>query len=276
MSFIYSDLVVFILALLFCAVHRISMAPKEYSSVMNSTTTSSTIPPLRHSLNPPRNSSLELAHKLHHLSSLLTMQPNVQYLLNQTEHNRLMKLVNNVIQITTKALNFTTLQDHNATTTTETKLDHIVPNQVNSTIVKTQVIRRSFKSTANVSTRPPLPSPKMVKLKEAIPIDLNRPCETHQQINIDLFENLYEDFQLNYSEFVDDKPLDQHLHDTEGDAWLNNHLNHNEEENQFKMSASKLAGKSKLGYDILQEMIFKANRLQGIVTNMIRKVCLSS
>lgn len=60
------------------------------------------------------------------------------------------------------------------------------------------------------------------------------------------------------------------------DSLLNDHLNHTEDQNRLRVTLTQLVGKAKFGYDLLLEMIHKANHLQGLVTDMIRNVSINA
>lgn len=142
-------------------------------------------------------------------------------------------------------------------------INGVVPNDTSKWITTTTTTpkppRRAFKSE------------DVHRLKDIIPVDLNSPCDLDEQTNLDLFEDYYEQIKTNNSD-----ELQQDLLKDTDDYLLGYQANYKEDSDRARLTLTKLVGKSKIGFDLLQDMIFKANHLQSIVMNMIRKVRVSA
>ena len=92
-------------------------------------------------------------------------------------------------------------------------------------------------------------------LAQIIPIDLFHPC---QSTDIDLIHSNNINHQMDHSneliENVDNDDDDYNI------------------DNRFQLGRRRR--RYQIGFDILQEIIERSNHLKGIVTDMIRKVCI--
>ena len=115
------------------------------------------------------------------------------------------------------------------------------------------------------------------RLKQVVPVDLYNPCRMEDENWSESYFQVSSDQTTGGERAVDDKYLlDPNDAEAEGslpDIILNEHLNsHSDDEHQLKVTLTQLVGKARFGYDLLKEMIEKTSHLQGLVTDMIRKV----